>query len=164
MLVIQQIESIEQVSAAQALMAQYFSWFFALLPGAQQDPTFRGWEQELAELPGPYAAPAGRFLLATWNGQAAGCVALKPVDKLQCELKRLFVLPDFRGHRIGEQLVAAFLSHARLCGYRLAVLDSHITMDKAHAIYRGLGFQTLAAPIDFPQELKQSVIFMSCEI
>lgn len=163
-LLINQLSSAAQIIAARELMGEYFSWFFALVPGAEQDPAFRGWEGELVTLPGACIPPMGRFLLATLDGQPAGCIALKPVDKTKGELKRLYVRPIFRGHRVGVELVKAFLDEARACGYRSAVLDSHRSMTKAHEIYQGLGFKMVDAPVDFPAELKPNVKFMQRDL
>ena len=160
MLSILQIENAHQIASAKQLVRGYFEWFFALVPGSETDPTFRGWEDELESIPGHFIPPTGRYLLADAEGQAAGCIVLKPISDDTCELKRLFVHPSFRGMAIGQELVKAFLVEARASGYKHAVLDSHISMTGAHAIYRQFGFNVIAAPNDFPEELKNSVIFM----
>jgi predicted N-acetyltransferase YhbS len=160
MLHIRQIESVHQIAAAQQLVRRYFEWFFALVPGSESDPTFRGWEEELATIPGRLVPPAGRYLLAELDGQAVGCIVLKPVSADTCELKRLFVEPLARGQAIGQALVKAFLTEAVASGYQHAVLDSHVLMTGAHAIYRQAGFSVVSAPESFPEALKASVIFM----
>jgi GNAT superfamily N-acetyltransferase len=160
MLTIRQIEGAGQIAAAQALVREYFDWFFALAPGSETAPTFNGWQEELETIPGHYLPPMERFLLASFDGQAVGCIVLKRVNSHTCELKRLFVHPTFRGRDIGRELVKAFLREARVCGYQRAVLDSHISMVGAHAIYQQLGFDVVTAPADFPQEFKNSVVFM----
>ena len=104
----------------------------------------------------------GSYLLATVDGQPAGCVTLKPVDQNRCELKRLYVRPTFRGHNLGKQLVDAFTQTARTLGFQYAVLDSHKSMTAAHDIYKNSGFKVVKSPPDFPEALKQSVIFMRC--
>jgi len=129
------------------------------------DALFCKWvTDELATLPGIYAPPRGRLLLATHEGRPAGCVALKPRGDNVAELKRLYVRPAFRGHRIGEHLVRAVLAEARHIGYHRIVLDSHISMTAAHALYRDAGFKTVAAPSDFPERFKRVVVFMECEL
>jgi GNAT superfamily N-acetyltransferase len=162
MLSITQVADPIQIAFAQELVREYFSWFFALVPGSETDPTFRGWESELEAIPGACVPPRGSYLLATLNGQPAGCVTLKPVDPDHCELKRLYVRPAFRGHNVGKQLVHAFMQNARGLGYKYAVLDSHRSMATAHDIYRISGFNVVEAPPDFPEDLRQSVIFMRC--
>ena len=111
-----------------------------------------------------FAPPAGRFLLATHEGQAVGCVALKPREGGTSELKRLYVRPGYRGLRIGWNLVTKLLDEARQIGYRRIVLDSHISMTKAHEIYRAVGFETVPTPADFPEHLKPVVVFMECRL
>ena len=159
---ITQVANPVQIAGAQELVREYFSWFFAWVPGSETDPTFRGWEDELEAIPGACVPPRGSYLLATLNGQPAGCVTLKPVDQEHCELKRLFVRPAFRGHHLGKQLVDAFMQSARSLGYQYAVLDSHRSMATAHDIYKNAGFHVVDAPPDFPQALRQSVVFMRC--
>ena len=125
---------------------------------------FQDFEEELATLPGIYAPPAGRLLLATHAGQPAGCVCLKGHDAATCELKRLYVRPKFRGLKIGWQLVNRLVAEARLAGYERMALDSHRSMQKAHALYEAVGFKRVSAPADFPESLKPEVVFMACDL
>ena len=162
MVSITQVADPVQIAGAQELVREYFSWFFALVPGSEADPTFRGWEDEVVAIPGDCVPPRGSYLLATVDGQPAGCVTLKPVDQNRCELKRLYVRPTFRGHNLGKQLVDAFTQTARTLGFQYAVLDSHKSMTAAHDIYKNSGFNVVKSPPDFPEALKQSVIFMRC--
>jgi putative acetyltransferase len=164
MLTIDALDNSQQAEAARALMRGYFSWFFALVPGSDQVEAFRGWEQELVQLPAPYVAPSGCFLLAKDAGQACGCVALKEVDRSTAEIKRLYVDPPYRGRAIGQQLVQSVLQKARSLGYRRMLLDSHCSMVQAHAVYRAAGFLDVAAPPDFPEELKPVVVFMALDL
>jgi GNAT superfamily N-acetyltransferase len=164
MLSISQATSPEQITAIQGLMREYLLWAFALIPGSEQAPTFQGWEDELAVLPGDYAPPKGRLLLATLDSQPAGCVALKPVNEKIGELKRLYVRPAFRGNHIGEHLVKSLIEEARTCGYQRIVLDSHFSMKHAHNIYQDAGFKTVDAPAGFPEEIRHIVVFMECEL
>jgi GNAT superfamily N-acetyltransferase len=106
----------------------------------------------------------GRLLLATFDEQPAGCVALKQVTDQIGELKRMYVSPNFRGKRIGWHLGKDLLDEARAVGYRWIVLDSHMSMTHAHKIYEELGFKRVAAPPMFPQELIPVVVFMECEL
>lgn len=160
MLSVNQIKDAKQIAAAQELMREYFSWFFTLVPGSESAPTFQGWESEIANLPGIYIPPMGRLLLATIDGQPAGCVALKQVTDQIGELKRMYVSPNFRGKRIGWHLGNALVDEARTIGYKRIVLDSHVSMTHAHKIYEELGFRGVSAPPDFPKELIPVVVFM----
>lgn len=164
MLTITQVQTAEQIAATQEFMREYLTWFFALVPGSERAPTFQGWEAEIASLPGSYTPPMGRLLLATWNAQPAGCVAMKPVTEQIGELKRMYVSPNFRGNRMGWQLGKVLLDEAHVIRYKKVVLDSHISMTHAHNIYEELGFKRVTAPPGFPQELIPVVVFMECNL
>jgi putative acetyltransferase len=102
---------------------------------------FQSFDQELASLPGDYAPPEGRLLLATVNGRAAGCVALHRFADGIAEMKRLYVRPEFRGHQIGRRLAEAVISEARAIGYRRMRLDTVVSvMPEAVSLYRSMGF------------------------
>ena len=118
---------------------------------------FQGFDKELASLPGDYAPPSGLLLLATYSGQLAGCVALHelnahgssgidaPPSSRTCEMKRLYLRPQFRGKRIGRALAEHVIEEARHIGYTHMRLDTiATTMADAVALYRMLGFKEIA--------------------
>lgn len=99
---------------------------------------------ELADLPGPYAEPRGALITAWLGSEAVGCCLLRPFDAgdapNSCEMKHLFVRPAFRGRGLGRQLAEHTLDAARLRGYACLLLDTHVDMEAARALYEDLGF------------------------
>lgn len=154
----------EQIDDLRTLLHEYLGWALAIDTDAEDAPTFSGVEEELATLPGVYAPPGGRLLLARSDGQPAGCVALKPVNATTGELKRMYVRPVFRGQGIGSRLVEALVESARAAGYRRVILDSHHTMTGAHRIYQAAGFEFVDPPEGFPESLVPVVVFMAMDL
>ncbi len=108
-------------------------------------PCFQGFGDEIARLPGDYAPPSGRLLIAMADGRAAGCVAMRRVDETRCEAKRLFVRPDFRGSGLGRRLMEAIIAEARAAAYRELVGDTMPVMERALAMYERMGFERCEA-------------------
>jgi putative acetyltransferase len=105
---------------------------------------FQNFDQELAGLPGEYAPPEGRLLLAEHEGQLAGCVALHKLDADICEMKRLYLRPPFRGKGLGRELAERIIADAREIGYQRMRLDTvEPVMKDAVAMYRKLGFRDI---------------------
>jgi ribosomal protein S18 acetylase RimI-like enzyme len=106
---------------------------------------FQNFDQELEGLPGEYALPEGRLLLAEYEGQLAGCVALHKVEPGICEMKRLYLRPQFRGKGLGRTLAEHLIAEARQAGYRRVRLDTvEPVMKDAVAMYRAMGFRDIA--------------------
>ncbi len=128
----------QQVEQVRALFLEYAdSLGFSLC--------FQSFDKELAELPGDYAPPEGRLLLAVRGGRAEGCVALHKIGDGVCEMKRLYLRPELRGSGAGRALAEHIIAEARTIGYRTMRLDTVAgTMDSAIALYRRLGFREIA--------------------
>ena len=100
------------------------------------DLGFQDFDKEVATLPGDYDP----ILVAHWNGEVAGCVALHPIDTIVCEVKRLYVRPEFRGHAIGRSLAERIMAVAREKGFKKMRLDTLPMMAEAQKLYQSLGF------------------------
>ena len=111
--------------------------------GLAIDLSFQGFDEEVAWLPGAYAAPDGTLLLCTIDEAAAGCVAVRRVDAGACEMKRLFVRPSCQGKGIGRELAGRAIAWARSAGYERMLLDTLPSMTSAQRMYEGLGFRDI---------------------
>ena len=114
------------------------------------DLSFQDFESELADLPGKFAPPRGRVLLAQSNGQVVGCVAMRPLDGTICEMKRLYIRPSGRGQQIGKQVATLICRIAKEAGYIRIRLDTLPSMQAAQQLYASLGFKPIPAYVFNP--------------
>lgn len=134
---IAQAASAEEIRQIRELFEEYVAWLGINL-------CFQNFDKEVAELPGDYAPPAGRLLLAKENDEVAGCIALRSIGEEFCEMKRLYVRPQFRGRKVGLTLTEKIIAEARNIGYKRMRLDTLPgKMDQAIAMYRRLGFKNI---------------------
>ena len=132
-----QARSSAEIEQARQLFKEYAAWL-------EIDLCFQNFEKELADLPGDYATPNGRLLLAYDDNESAGCVALRKIDDGVCEMKRLFVRDKFRGQGLGRSLIDAIISEAKDIGYKRMRLDTlPPKMNDAIALYRSFGFKEI---------------------
>jgi GNAT superfamily N-acetyltransferase len=159
--VIRDASSAGDVTLARRLFEEYAAWL-------DEDLCFQGFADELATLPGKYAPPRGRLLLAGPPGDAFGCVALRPLgegaDGAVGEVKRLYVAPRARGQGWGRKLAQAVIDEARVAGYAQLKLDTLERMADARRLYESLGFvrcdpyyhNPLGAPVYMALDLRAS--------
>jgi ribosomal protein S18 acetylase RimI-like enzyme len=122
---------------------------------------FQDFESEVATLPGKYSPPLGRLLLAREGNASAGCVAVRPLESGICEMKRLFVRPEWRGRGLGRVLATKIITAAREAGYERIRLDTLNTMKSAMELYKSLGFRRIGAYYDNPSE---QAVFMELQL
>lgn len=141
---IKEVKTQKDIKAIQSLFLEYASWLdFPLC--------FQGFDKELATLPGKYSVPEGRLYLVTADGKDAGCIGLRKFSDGVCEMKRLYVRPDYRGTGIGKALVERIIEDAKAIGYQKMRLDTiKEKMGKAVEIYKEHGFIEIDAYYENP--------------
>jgi ribosomal protein S18 acetylase RimI-like enzyme len=126
------------------LFREYANWLSV-------DLSFQRFEEELSNLPEPYyVAPEGALFLALVDGRPAGCVGVRSFENSTCEMKRLFVRDNFKGHGVGRALATRAIEAGRSLGYKRMLLDTLAHMRPAIELYTSLGFQPIAAYYDNP--------------
>jgi putative acetyltransferase len=149
-----QATTLDEIAQARCLFEEYAAWL-------KVDLCFQGFAAELAGLPGVYAPPRGRLLLALTGDEVKGCIALRPLDGRICEMKRLFVRPAFRGQSVGRLLAERIITEARAIGYATMKLDTLPSMRAATRLYESLGFVHCGAYYDTPLS---NTIFMELQL
>jgi GNAT superfamily N-acetyltransferase len=137
MMSIVRAETAEQLDWVRSLIGEYI----ASLP---VDVSYEHVPEECAALPGEYGPPRGELLLAIVDGRPAGCVALRPIDRETCEMKRVYLRPAWRGKGIGRTMTEAIVEAARRIGYGRMRLDTIPSLKPAVALYRSMGFRVIA--------------------
>ena len=120
--------------------------------------------EELDNLPGKFAEPRGRLLVAEEDGKIAGCVALRDLGDGACEMKRMFVYPEFHGRGVGQLLGRALIGEAKAIGYRKMLLDTGPQQREAQALYRKLGFKDIEPYYELSDELRNWLVFMELDL
>jgi putative acetyltransferase len=124
----------------------------------------KDFEKELESLPGKYSKPNGRLLLALFDSEPAGCVALRKIDDQTCEMKRMFVYTKFHGKGIGRALSEKLINDARLIGYQTIKLDTSFRQIEAQKLYQSIGFKVTKPYYELPKKLEDWLVFMEMKL
>jgi GNAT superfamily N-acetyltransferase len=158
----------EQLEEVRRLMRSFISWHRQQhredIHLIEQYFDSTAFEEELASLPGKYVPPTGQLLLATLDEAPAGCVALRAINESACEMKRMFVYPQFHGKGIGRKLAEVLIAEARNFGYTHMLLDTSIRQNKALILYQQLGFQVVQPYYELPKEQRNWLVFMELKL
>ena len=123
--------------------------------------SIQNYDEELKHLEVKYGMPEGRLYLAYYEGELAGCIGLRKIDTQNCEMKRLYVRPSFRGKKIGGFLVEKIIADAKEIGYAHMLLDTLPFLESACAIYQKAGFYEIPSYTDSPMDAS---IFMKLDL
>lgn len=122
------------------LFREYTDMLIAGDPSFKEYLVIQDYDEELKHLEGKYGFPYGRLYLAYYDSELAGCIGLRKIDGQNCEMKRLYVRSQFRGKRIGTQLIQRIIEDARQIGYSCMLLDTLPFLESAIHLYREFGF------------------------
>ncbi len=142
-MLIHRVTSDADLSVVKELFVEYWNSFGFT-------PCFQSFDSELAALPGNYAPPSGRLAIARLDAEPAGCVAMRPIDSVRCEAKRLYVRPQFRGRGVGRNLLEWLIGEARAAGYNQMLGDTMPVMSEALKMYERAGFKRIGPYVDQP--------------
>lgn len=131
-------ESSQDIASAKQLILDYVDWLGV-------DLSFQNFDAEMAAFPGKYSPPKGLVLLALVDGTPAGVVALRPLDGEVCEMKRMWVVPEFQGLNLGREMTERLCGEAKGLGYRVMRLDTIAVATAAIHVYRSSGFREIDA-------------------
>ncbi len=134
------------------LFSEYTEMLIAGDRGFQKYLDIQHYDEELKHLDIKYGLPDGRLYIAFCDGEGAGCIGLRKIDKQNCEMKRLYVRPDFRGRHIGDELVRQIIKDAKEIGYSHMLLDTLPFLKSAIHLYKAYGFYEIRCYNDSPMK------------
>lgn len=143
------------------LFSEYTGMLVAGDSSFQEYLDLQHFDDEVDHLEVKYGMPYGRLYVVYCDGQAAGCIGLRRIDEQNCEMKRLYVRPQFRGNKIGEKLVQKIIGDAKEIGYAAMLLDTLPFLENAVRIYQKIGFYTIDCYNDSPVSTS---IFMKLDL
>ena len=153
---------IQKVTTEGPALESIKTLFKAYLGELNEDLCFQSFDSEIDNPLYKYSAPTGTLFIATYNATPVGCIALQPLlDAGTCEMKRLYVDPEYRKFGIGDALVKALLQEAKAMDYTLMKLDTLERLQAAIKLYLKFGFETVNAYYDNPLP---GVVYMQKEL
>ena len=159
-----QIIEVQTASEFEQVKDLFRAYFQFLAHDHGLDISYQGIEEELKSLPGKFSPPDGRLIMAVISEQAIGCAALRRIDQQVCELKRMFVLSQFRGQGVGKALALKLIDEAKTIGYQCVRLDTGNFLTAAVKLYESLGFQRIEPYNEVPEDLRKIAIFMELRL
>jgi ribosomal protein S18 acetylase RimI-like enzyme len=150
-------ETNEDIELVRGLLEEYLAWRKRENSISSQES--QAFQRQLAELPAEFASPKGCLLLAGYGEQPIGCVGLRKLSDDICEMKRLYIRPQFRGRGAGKDLAKAVIEQAQEIGYTCMRIDTFDNVAKA--LYASLGFREIEPYRDNPIE---GVVFMELKL
>ncbi|WP_255509687.1 GNAT family N-acetyltransferase [Oceaniovalibus sp. ACAM 378] len=168
MLTISQAKTTDEMDAVRGLMRSFVAWHQTRHAQYRNliDKYFdaAAFEAELTNLPGHFAPPRGRLLVAKDGQNVVGCVALHNLGDGICEMKRMFVTSAHQGQGIGQALGARIIKEARQIGYSLMRLDTGPLQNEAQGLYERLGFRRTKPYYPLDQDMRSWLIFMELDL
>lgn len=167
MIEIKQASTEKEFDLVRSLYLSYLEWVRQSFPEVQDkiDKYFKSvLDVEMAALPGAYGPPTGILLLAYYQGEVAGTVAVRKVSDQMCEMKRMFALSKFHGSGIGRALATELIHQSRQLGYERMRLDTTIAQVAAQGLYRSLGFRETQPFYAVPEDIQSSMLFFELKL
>ena len=165
---ISDVENEQDVDAIRNLMQGYLVWhgkrYHEYRDHLDKYFDYEGYQREMDQLPGDYAPPKGRLLIARRGKEVLGCVALRGLEDNIAEMKRLFVKSEAQGLGVGKRLAKSVMRIARELGYATMRLDTGPLQTEAVSMYQTLGFKFIEPYYDLPNELGELLVFMQCDL
>jgi len=155
------IPAYDQPQEIGKLFAEYTDMLIAGDPSFRNYLDIQNFDEEVLHLEAKYGLPYGRLYLARCDGETAGCIGLRKLDGQNCEMKRLYVRPQFRGKRLGEQLVQKIIGDAKEIGYAHMLLDTLPFLESAIGLYKKSGFYAIDRYNDSPMD---SALYMQLDL
>lgn len=149
---IELIEAYAHKDNVNSLFQEYTDMLIACDNDFKEYLNKQNYDNELEHLESKYGHPYGRLYLALCDNELAGCIGLRKLDNDNCEMKRLYVKPEFRGKKIGNILVTKIIEDAKIIGYKHILLDTFPFLETAIKLYKNLGFYEIESYNNSPMD------------